>query len=39
MKAGPRKGAVILQPGCTDAADAYLLVNAGLKIKESKIII
>ena len=39
MKAGPRKGAVILQPGCTDAADAYLLVNAGLKIKESQIII
>lgn len=39
MKTGPRKGTTILQPGCTDAADAYLLVNAGLKIQEEPVTI
>ena len=33
MKAGKRKGESVLVNGCVDAADAFLLVNAGLKMK------
>jgi hypothetical protein len=34
MKAGKRKGETVLVDGCVDAADAFLLANAGLKIRE-----
>jgi hypothetical protein len=33
MKAGKRKGETVLVNGCVDAADAFLLVNAGLKMR------
>jgi hypothetical protein len=29
LKSGPRKGMVILEPGCYDAADAYVIARAG----------
>jgi len=34
MKAGKRKGETVLVHGCVDAADAFLLVNAGLKMRD-----
>lgn len=34
MKAGKRKGETVLVNGCVDAADAFLLVNAGLKMRQ-----
>ena len=34
MKAGKRKGETVLVDGCVDAADAFLLANAGLKIRD-----
>lgn len=30
LKSGPRKGTRILEPGCFDAADAYVIARAGL---------
>ena len=30
LKSGPRKGAVILDPGCFDMADAYVIAKAGI---------
>jgi Holliday junction resolvasome RuvABC endonuclease subunit len=29
LKSGPRKGQLILEPGCFDAADAYVIATAG----------
>lgn len=40
LKGGPRKGQVVLESGCADAADAYLLAKSFiLKMKEEKTII
>ena len=30
LKSGPRKGKTIMQPGCFDIADAYVIARAGL---------
>lgn len=32
LKSGPRKGQQVLEPGCYDAADAYVIAIAGQKI-------
>ena len=32
LKSGPRKGTQILDPGCFDMADAYVVASAGLKM-------
>ena len=32
LKSGPRKGAAILEPGCFDMADAYVIAVAGSKL-------
>lgn len=34
MKAGKRKGETVFVNGCVDAADAFLLVNSGLKMRQ-----
>lgn len=31
LKSGPRKGQQVLEPGCFDAADAYVIAQAGSK--------
>jgi len=32
LKSGPRKGQTVLEPGCYDAADAYVIAVAGPKV-------
>jgi Holliday junction resolvasome RuvABC endonuclease subunit len=32
LKSGPRKGQVILETGCYDASDAYVIAAAGIKL-------
>jgi Holliday junction resolvasome RuvABC endonuclease subunit len=32
LKSGPRKGNIILEPGCYDAADAYVIASSGIKL-------
>lgn len=32
LKSGPRRGDVILDPGCFDAADAYVIAAASIKL-------
>ena len=32
LKSGPRKGQAILEPGCYDMADAYVIAAAGIKM-------
>lgn len=32
LKSGPRKGQTILEPGCFDAADAYVIAVAGYNL-------
>lgn len=34
LKSGPRKGQEIFDPGCFDAADAYVIATAGIKISK-----
>lgn len=34
LKSGPRKGTQILEPGCFDAADAYVIASAGTRLSD-----